>query len=51
MVKVKIVATGEIKQVTRNEAHGLVDSGKAVLYHDTRMMTPSPEKTRGYKTK
>lgn len=31
MVKVIILATGELKEVQRNEAHDLIDGGKAML--------------------
>ena len=47
MLKVKLLDTGEIKEVTRNVAFGLIDSGKAVLakFKKTKVMTPrSPKK-------
>ena len=36
MQKVKILATGEIKEVTSNIAHGLIDRGEAVLHTGIR---------------
>ena len=39
MIKIEIIETGEILEVTRNIAHGLIDSGKARLAN------------RGYKVK
>lgn len=42
MLKIKILKTGEVLEVTKNVAHGLIDSGKAVVYSQ-RMMTPTPE--------
>lgn len=35
MVKVKILATGEVREVTNNVAFGLIDSGQATLLKDT----------------
>lgn len=39
MITIEILETGEIQQVTRNVAHGLIDSGRARLAN------------RGYKVK
>lgn len=47
MLKVKILKTGEIKEVTNNVAHGLIDSGEATLLsegYDNKMMRPSHQK-------
>ena len=54
MIKVKIKKTGEVKEVTRNEAHGLIESGVAVLYKEQTKKTTKvmqAEDTKGYKTK
>lgn len=59
-MKVKDLKTGKVIEVTRNVAHGLIDSGLAKLYtpvestkpekkYKTRAMRAS--KNRGYKTK
>lgn len=50
MIKVKMLDTNEIVEVTANVAHGLVDSGKAVhveagankKWYETREMRTSP---------
>lgn len=53
MVKVKILKTGEIREVTKNEAHTLIDKGLAKLYlaPKNRMMRPKRRRKGGYKTK
>lgn len=40
MIKVQIIATGEIKELTRNEAFGLIDKKVAKIY---RAETPGYE--------
>jgi len=51
MQRIKMLATGEVKEVTNNVAFGLVDSGKAKLFtgevkpidkYANRAMTTSP---------
>ncbi len=55
MIKVKIIATGEVKEVSRNEAHSLIEAKKALLirfpppYNTGEMRPERPSK--GYKTK
>lgn len=58
MLKVKMLDTGEIKEVTRNVAFGLVDSGKAKYWYENRQMESKPAinvkragKMKQYKTK
>lgn len=55
MIKVKILATGEIQEVTPNVAFGLIDSGKATKVEDKPVEYKSrdmrPQATRRYKTK
>lgn len=59
-MKVKNLKTGKVLSVSKNVAHGLIDSGLAKLYapeentkpekkYKTRAMTAS--KNKGYKTK
>jgi len=48
MIKVKMFSSSEIKVVTPNEAHALIESGKAELFKEkqsyaTRQMTASRE--------
>ena len=47
MIQVKMKNTGELRWVTPNEAHGLVDSGDAILssgkVYETREMRTEPE--------
>lgn len=55
MIKVKIIATGEVKEVTRNEAHNLIEAKKALLIrfpppYKTGEMRPEKPPKR-YKTK
>lgn len=38
MIKVKMLDTGELRDVTRNVAFGLIDSGKAILYKGRKML-------------
>ena len=38
MLKVKFKYTGEIKEVTNNEAFGLVESGEATIYRGKIMI-------------
>ena len=55
MLKVKFKKTGEIRLVTNNVAHGLIESGEAVIYKhrmmhvESRQVRPSARKV--YKTK
>lgn len=56
MLKVKMINTGEIKDVTRNVAFGLIDAGKAVLHKVKDKVKPrnkvmTPRKSKGYKIK
>lgn len=61
MIKIEVIKTGEVKEVTNNIAHGLIESGIARLYHAERSKEYLPEdvkresiplsKRRGYKTK
>lgn len=48
MIKVKMLVSGEVVEVTRNEAHGLIDSGKAELYKGD---SPKPKKKQSYKNR
>lgn len=58
MRKVKIIKTGEIKEVSNNQAHDLIEAGVAKLYsgvapkrrYRTRVMRPR-RKRGGYRTK
>ena len=50
MRKVRIRKTGEIKEVTNNEAHGLIEAGIARLYYPDKEMRPTGFK-KGYVTK
>lgn len=49
MVKVKL-KNGQVKEVTPNEAHGLIESGEGVLldknFYKTRQSVPKERKTR-----
>jgi len=45
MLKVKMKYTGEVRDVTPNEAHGLIDSGKATIYTE-KMMKVDTSKTK-----
>ena len=44
MIKVKMVKTGDVKLVTQNEAHGLIEAGEAELYkvpsYEDKMLKP-----------
>lgn len=40
-VKIRIKATGEIREVSNNEAFDLIDSHKAVLYHGENLSQAS----------
>lgn len=46
MIRIKMIATGEILEVTPNVAHGLLESGQAVRasdkWYETREMRTSP---------
>lgn len=51
MIKIRIIRTGEIKTVTPNEAHGLIDSGKAeVVRGEYKTVVMNAQKSK-YKTK
>jgi len=58
MRKVKIIKTGEVKLVSNNQAHDLIEAGVAKLYtgvapkrrYKTRVMQPRSKK-RGYRIK
>lgn len=54
MIRIKIKKTGEVRTVTPNIAHGLIDSGEAVLYKESKT-EKNKEMTAGrgkkYKTK
>jgi len=57
MIKIKILETNEIKIVTKNTAHSLIDSGHAMLYVPGRIKKTIKEKmmrpgrSKGYKIK
>lgn len=57
MIKVIIKSTSEVKEVTPNVAHGLIDSGEAKLYiekkpkkvdYSTRRQSASAKGKRGH---
>lgn len=48
MIKVRIKATGEVKEVTRNEAHGLIESDVAVIVHTAEGGEIPHSEDRGY---
>ena len=48
MIKVKFKYTGEIKEVSNNEAHGLIESGDAYIYRGKIMIGGASKR---YKTK
>ena len=50
MIKV-ILKTGEVIEVTKNEAHGLIESKKGKLFKGENKMMMPEDKKKGYKTK
>lgn len=34
MIKIKLIKTGEIKEVYKNDAHALIEKGEAILYKE-----------------
>lgn len=53
MRKVRILKSGEVKEVSNNEAFGLIDSGLAKLFKspEDKMMKPELASGKGYKIK
>lgn len=56
MIKIILIETGETKEVTNNEAHGLIESGKAVKWesksNEKRVLSRIGKNTNaGYKVK
>lgn len=37
MIKVRILATGTVQSVTRNEAYGLIDRGEAEIVNENQL--------------
>lgn len=48
MIKIRMIGSDEIVEVTKNVAHGLIDSGKAILYQEykSKPLSPSFSKER-----
>lgn len=51
MIKVKYKATGEIKEVTRNEAHGLLEMGLVEIVKNEYKTVVMTAKKSKYKIK
>lgn len=45
MIKVKMLKSGEAREVTPNEAHGLIESGLAELFYEAKPMTSEGSST------
>lgn len=50
MIKIKMLQTDEVLEVTPNEAHGLIDSGRAIKY-DIETRASKPKKRAIYKNR
>jgi len=53
MIKVQFFKNGEIIEVTRNEAHGLIEKGLAKIYveYEQKVIRPSRGRRKGYSVK
>lgn len=51
MISIRMIKTGEVRSVTPNEAHGLIERGIAELAKRKRTKMMRPSKKSGYKIK